>query len=136
MMKYIMSLLTIACTFLVSSGFATEKLEADALKNTMFTAKELQEQPSLAGFNEANLEGRAEFLSMHLYATPALKNNLPEDPTKRISILVERVNAAKAVWLKKLELEEALQKFHAVAMSTGAPGGFGEIKAQVHGMKG
>ena len=129
-MKKIMSVMTLISAILAHNGHASE---ADALNQTAIDLQRVSVSqnflPNIKNFNEqTTLVKRAEYLSTTLFGKAGkLLDGLPEDPYKRISILIKRVNSAKEVWVKKLELKEAEDKLHETAKSTGAEDGFGEV---------
>jgi hypothetical protein len=75
-------------------------------------------------YNEKrSLEQRAEDLSMTLWGNKGteedgLLSNLPVDPFKRKEVLVQRINAAKEWWIKRLEFFVAESNLKKVATET------------------
>jgi hypothetical protein len=129
MMKKILGAVAIATTLLAASHAD----QGDALKQTEINLQGVSvnqnDAATLKSFNEQpTLVKRAEFLSTNLYGKPNhLLDGLPEDPFQRITFLVNRVNAAKNLWVKTLEAREATNKLLDVAKATGASHDLGEI---------
>jgi hypothetical protein len=129
MMKKMLSAFAIATTLLA----ATHADEEQALKQTEINLQGVtvnqNDIATLKNFNEqATLVKRAEFLSINLYGKPNyLLDGLPEDPFKRITFLVDRVNAAKGLWIKTLEAREATNKLIEVSKATNASHDLGEV---------
>lgn len=128
-MKKIFLILAMTTVFLA----ATQADQGDALKQTEINLTGISvhqnDIATLKNFNEqATLVKRAEFLSTNLYGKPNyLTAGLPEDPFQRINFLVDRVNAAKNLWIKTLEAREAASKLIAIGQTTNSPNDLGEI---------